>query len=398
MFNKSGFKGTNTQRINEVQLKFQNEVQVLKSEISNKHSEILSLVTQLKSAQDQIKDKESSDKELEKLRAQLRTKEQEEREKQQDLQQQMLDLMKGYQTQITHLTQINSGVQNTNFQRPGSNRMIGSNKTDTRSSELKNFEKMFLNNSNAPPANKYPSSGVMIDLNNPSEKPFVKVSTANVPLNTNSLALDKSASLNAESQMVPVSASKLNNSTRKPPKPYMENSGGLGGTNGSTSRRLNEQLDEIENLNNKNAEEFPGSLKGTTNLSQIPEEVESLRNSSKFEEVNKSFENKNPNGSKESTLKFDKSIAEQTKGKKTLKIENFEGFPQIPEYEGIQEKYLNTIKTDNSEERFNKQYEDTFEASGTLLRNNPPDHLEGTTGTAGTAGTAKSIDFEELQK
>ena len=264
---------------------------------------------------------------LKNIRAQLRTKEHEEREKQQDLQQQMLELMKGYQTQITYLTQMNSGTPNTNFQRPGSNRMIGNDKTDKRSSELKNFEKMlFNNNKNVPTANKYPSSDVMINLNNPSDKPSVMVSTTNVPLNTNSIALDKSASLNAESQMVPVSVSKLNNSIRKLPKPYLENSGGLRGTNGSTSRRLNEELDEIENLNNKNAEEFPGSLKGTIKLSQIPEEVEPLRNSSKFEEVNKSHENSNLNDSKESTLKFDKSITEQTKGKNILKIEKFEGF------------------------------------------------------------------------
>lgn len=55
MFKNTDFKGTNTQRLNEIQLKFQNEVGGLKSEINNKHHEIMSLVNQLKEAQDQLK-------------------------------------------------------------------------------------------------------------------------------------------------------------------------------------------------------------------------------------------------------------------------------------------------------------------------------------------------------
>ena len=44
MFKNINLNGTNTQKITELQLKFQNEVSSLKSEISVKHNEILSLV------------------------------------------------------------------------------------------------------------------------------------------------------------------------------------------------------------------------------------------------------------------------------------------------------------------------------------------------------------------
>ena len=292
------------------------------------------------------------------------------------LQKQMMDLLKGYQDQIGVLSQLNS--QQNNFQRPGSNRMIGKNKTDTRSSELKNFEKMlFSGNQNN---NQYPDpSNVMIDLNYPSSKPYVKVSS-NYEYN-----LDASSSLNAESKMVPLSAQKLENSYKKPPKyNQQESPPDLGGTNGSTNRRLNKELDEIEKLNMRNAEEFPGSLKGTRTLEQIPEEVEddTLRNSSKFESMNKSNENNNPNKSLKnaSNFKLDGTLLSDPKlAKGSMKIEKFENFPELPEYEGIQSSYLNSLKENNSTEKFNALYEDTFE------------------GTGGSVGTGK-IDFDELQK
>ena len=232
------------------------------------------------------------------------------------------------------------------------------------------------------------SSNVMIDFNNPSNKPYVKVSNNydynNFEVNNN-IKLDGSSSLNAESKMVPLSAQKLENSYKKPPKySYQDSPPDLAGTNGSTNRRLNRELDEIEKLNMKNAEEFPGSLKGTRTLEQIPEEVENdtLRNSSRFEELNKSNENNNPNKSLQgsSNFKLDGTLLSDPKiAKGSMKIENFENFPQLPEYEGIQTDYLNSIGANQSIEKFNALYEDTFE------------------GTGGSVGTGK-IDFDDLQK
>lgn len=138
-------------------------------------------------------------------------------------------------------------------------------------------------------------------------------------------------------------------------------------------------------MNMMNAEEFPGSLRGTTNLQRIPEEmeadVESLRNTSKFEGLDKPSENTNPNKSLDNshTFKLDGTMITDPKLKKgSHKIENFEGFPELPEYEGIQKEYLNTSK-------YSQKKED-------IILEDP---LEG---TAGTVGTAKSIDFDELQQ
>lgn len=388
------FKGTNTQRLNEIQLKFQNEVIGLKSEISNKHHEILSLVTQLKDAQESLKNKESSEKELKHLREELKRREQEERSQQAMLQNQLIELMKGYQQQMSYLTKMND--QPTQFQRPGSNRNIGGNR-DTRSSELRNFERMLFSGNNQPSSyNDTPN--VMIDFNNPAPRPYVK-SSNNVggePSSQVLVDLSKSSSLNAKSYMVPINEGS-NSPNKRPPRPQnYENISDLGGTNGSTNRRLNRELDEIERMNFLNANEFPGSLQGTRNLDQIDEDDnESLRNTSKFEEIKdthkkhiqkndqkKQFERdaqSNPSRSLEnsSTYKLNQtSITDPKVQNGSMKIENFEGFPELPEYEGIQKEYMRLgkdteLKTDKA------LYDDPLEAS---------------------AGTAKSIDFDELQK
>jgi hypothetical protein len=387
------FKGTNTQRLNEIQLKFQNEVVGLKSEISNKHHEILSLVTQLKDAQESLKNKESSEMELKHLREELKRREQEERNQQAMLQNQLIELMKGYQNQMSYLTKMND--QPTQFQRPGSNRNIGGNR-DTRSSELRNFEKMLFSGSNQPTSYN-DLSNVMIDFNNPASKPYVKPSiSSGEPSNQVLVDLSKSSSLNAKSYMVPINDEMSTPNKRPPRSQNYENTSDLGGTNGSTNRKLNKELDEIERMNFLNANEFPGSLQGTRNLDQIDEEeVESLRNTSKFEEVKDSHkqyihnniqkrqyngeEKSNPSRSLEnsSTYKLNQtSITDPKVQNGSMKIENFDGFPELPEYEGIQKEYMRSekdfeLKTDKA------LYEDSFE---------------------GTAGTAKSIDFDELQK
>ena len=391
MFKASEFKGTNTQRLNEIQLKFQNEVGQLKSEISNKHNEIYTLVSQLKDAQEALKSKENTDSEVQKLRAELKNRETEERTQQAMLQQQLMDLMKGYQQQVSYFTKGNDDHPPTDFQRPGSNRMIGRNKTDSRSSELKNFEKMLFGGQ-GPTSNisKDPSS-VMIDINNPSSKPYVKGSSGNNPQfdideynKQRMLELSKSASLNAESKMVPFNAHNISTSGSKIPKyQNLEGTGELNTTNGSVGRRMNRELDEIERMNMDNAEEFPGSLRGTRMLEQIPEEDnESLRNTSNFEEMKtKQNENNNPNKSLDNSSTFrlnQTSLSDPKMKTDSMKIEKFDGFPEIPEYEGIQDRYMNMMKNkDPEQEEINNRYEDPLE---------------------GTTGTAKSIDFDELQK
>lgn len=393
MFKNFELKGTNTQRLNELQLKFQNEVSGLKNEISSKHHEVISLVSQLKEAQEALKSRESSEKEIVRLKAELKLREQEERSQQAALQNQLLDLMKGYQQQIGLLAKMNEPTGG-NFQRPGSNRMIGGNKKDTRSSELKNFEKMLFSGSNQPSKPSNDPSNVIIDFNNPSSKPYVKVSSEqeynyeNYSFPQQRLVdLNKSASLNAESQMVPIGSQSRENTEKRPPKykpTQYDSPADLGGTNGSIGRRLNKELDEIEKMNNMNAEEFPGSLRGTRTLEQIPEEEpDSLRNSSKFEEFNKPKENSNPNKSldESASYKLDGTMISDPKLRNgSMKIENFEGFPELPEYEGIQTKYLSTMRSKESDKQVTNPYEDPLE------------------GTAGTVGTGKSIDFDELQK
>lgn len=238
MFKNAEFKGTNTQRLNEIQLKFQNEVSGLKSEISHKHGEILSLVQQLKDAQDQIKSKESTDKELERLRAELKARELEERNQQANLQSQLIELMKGYQQQINYMH--GGDRPPSKQQRPGSNRSIGNHK-DTRSSELKSFEKMlFSGNPKGAPSISNDPSNVMIDFSNPSSKPYVKVTgSSDYPesykpdlyskfADQRIQDLNKSASLNAESHMMPLPSA---NKNKKPPSQYqpkLDTTGELG--------------------------------------------------------------------------------------------------------------------------------------------------------------------------
>ena len=206
----------------------------------------------------------------------------------------------------------------------------------------------------------------------------------------NFINLNQSSSLNAESQMVPVINEKQPKAApHKKPTDYIPSSlngtNELGGTNGSTNRRLNKELDEIEKMNLLNQQEFPGSLQGTGNIEdvQIPpitkeiahEDNESLRNTSQFEnfppDVN---ENENPNKSLENSATYklnNTSLSDPTMKNGSMKIDKFDGFPEIPEYEGIQKDYIATMKSRES---------------------NPEDPLEG------TAGTAKSIDFDELQQ
>jgi len=389
---KNEFKGTNTQRLNEIQLRFQKEIG--------------SLEAQLKNVQAELKSKENSERELERLKEQMKNKESTTNSQQVRLQEQLIELMKGYQQQIAYLTKMRDQSATQTFDRPGSNRSIGG-KTNTRGAELSNYEKMLFSGPSKPPVPSYGNSNVIVDFNNPTDKPFVKVNQqpegGNLDINSNHnfIDLNKSASLNAESKMVPVvgkSPSKIqeNNKPRDyiPPQ-SLEGTGNLGGTSGSTNRRLNKELDEIEKMNILNEQEFPGSLKGTVNLDNnemqqiqmnqsIPEDVESLRNTSQFENVPiDSIENNNPNQdlNNSSTFKLNnRELSDAEMAKSSMKIEKFEGFPEIPEYEGIQKDYIATLKSQES--------------------NPDGDHLLGDPleGTAGTAGTGKSIDFEELQK
>ena len=159
---KSEFKGTNTQRLNEIQLKFQKEISGLES--------------QLKNVQNELRNKESSEQELARLKNEMKDRESQSNNQQAKLQEQLIELMKGYQQQITYLTKMRDQSGPQPFERPGSNRSIGG-KINTRSSELNNFEKMLFTNpvnSSKPPIPKYGDSNVIIDINNPSDKPFVK--------------------------------------------------------------------------------------------------------------------------------------------------------------------------------------------------------------------------------
>lgn len=234
----------------------------------------------------------------------------------------------------------------------------------------------------APSAQYSDAANVMVDLSNPASKPFVKVSAAyeHAPSYAGQhVQLDKSASLSAESQLVPVAALKLDASRGKQPRAgHSEPTQDLGGTAGSVTRQLNRELDEIERLNAANAQEFPGSLRGSLKgtLDRIPEDDgDTLKASSKFEPVGGPTENRNPNASEAPQLKLDGTLISDPKLQKgSMKIEKFEGFPELPEYAGIQARYLAAAPPDDDE------YADAFE------------------GTGGSLGTGKSIDFEELQK
>ncbi|CAI2372837.1 unnamed protein product [Moneuplotes crassus] len=393
MFNKE-FKGTNTQRLNEIQLKFQNEIAGLEG--------------QLKKVQDELRNKVKSEQELVQLKQEMKTRESQSNQQQSRLQEQLIELMKGYQQQITYLTKMRDQSGPQPFDRPGSNRSIGG-KANTRGQELNNYEKMLFTNSSKPPVPNYGSSNVVIDFNNPSDKPYVKpyennnMSGGNLDpfSNQDFVDLDKSASLNAQSKMVPVSVEK-----KKPPRPEkktydytpksLEGTNELGGTNGSTNRRLNKELDEIEKMNLMNQEEFPGSLRGTGNFDDtqvnhppvsqeiLPDDVESLRNTSNFEALPPQENEKDNLGNSfegTGTMKVNsKELSDNSFKNGSSKLEKFEGFPELPEYEGIQKDYIATIKSRGSNQDNQNDFGDPLE------------------GTAGTAGTGKSIDFDELQE
>ena len=68
-------QGTNTQKLQAVQLQFANEVGRLRMEISEKHNEVVSLVSQLKDAQEKLKSQDHTNDEVQKLKRQLAEKE-----------------------------------------------------------------------------------------------------------------------------------------------------------------------------------------------------------------------------------------------------------------------------------------------------------------------------------
>jgi hypothetical protein len=402
---KTELKGTNTQRLTEIQLNFQKEINGLEN--------------QLKKVHDELRGKEKSEFELQKLRLEMQSREQQSNNQQAKLQEQLIELMKGYQDQIAYLTKMKDQAGTNNIQRPGSNRSMGG-KRDTRSDELKNFEKNLFSGPQ-PQKQAYNNSNVMIDFNNPSDQPYIKPSPdQNQAFNYNKYAannqkiLDLTASLNAESQMVPFMAGSQSKISpdKRPPKFYaksLESTGELGGTNGSVSRKINRELDDIEKMNQMNEEDFPGSLKGTRHLENIPEEdIESLRNTSNFEDMPNKYlnENDHPNKSFDNSLNIrlnDSDISDPKFHKGSMKMDKFEGFPELPEYEGIQKSYVNSnsqkiksydsnimIKSDVSGLRMRIQDE---EDKNQLEQENILKQLE----ASGSLGT-RSIDFDELQQ